>query len=363
MKVAIVVERFDARGGGVESAAYQLVRELVARGVRVTVVCREARVAAPAPAEIALLRVPRFWQPLRIAAFSRAAERATASGFDVVHGFARIRRQHVFRAGGGSHAAYLEAVYRAPRLQRALSPRHRAILAIEEAVFRDPAQRIECNARRGAEEIARRYGVAAARLRVVYNGVDVERFHPRRRAELRGATRASLGLAGPAALFVGGGFERKGLDRAIAALARGPRDAALLVAGRGSQARHRRLAERAGVAGRVRFLGVRDDVPALHAAADLFVLPTRYDPFANACLEAMASGLPVATTPVNGAAELIEHGKSGLVLEQDFAAAFRALADAPGLAAMGERAREIAERHTWSRHAEETLRLYAEVLG
>ncbi len=360
MRVAIVVERFQAGGGGVEAAAYRLASELAARGIDVVAVCREARAAPPPRVRIVPLSVPTGWQPLRVLAFSRAAAAATASGFDVVHSFARTRRQHVYRTGGGSHAAYLEHTYAHPRWQR-LSPRHQAILRIEEAVFRDAGQIVQCNAPRNATEIARRYGVPRQRLAVIYNGVDTERFQPRVRSAARAEVRTRLGLDGPAALFVGSGFQRKGLDRAIEGLARAGGKAALLVAGRDDPARWLELARRHGVHERVRLLGERDDVPALHAAADLFVLPTRYDPFANACLEAMASGLALATTPENGVADLIRDGENGFVLSEDFAPAFALLEEPARLAAVGAAARRTAEALTWERHTDEVMALYARV--
>ena len=135
-------------------------------------------------------------------------------------------------------------------------------------------------------------------------------------------------------------------------------DATLLVCGTGEPAPYRALAARLGVSERVRFLGHRTDVEQLHAGSDLFVLPTRYDPFSNACLEAMSSGLPVATTPVNGASELIESGQSGIVLEDRFDEAFALLGDPGQLASMGKSARERVKRLTWERHAEDVLAMY-----
>jgi UDP-glucose:(heptosyl)LPS alpha-1,3-glucosyltransferase len=360
VKVCLVVERLDPAAGGVETVAWNLARGLDARGVRVTVACREATAHAPPSIEVLRLGVPGFWQPLRVAAFSRAAARATRSGFDVVHSLARTRWQDVYRAGGGSHAAYMESVYRAPRLRGLLSPRHRLLLSIEEAVFRDPRQLIQCNSRGSATEIARRFRVPDARMRVVYNGVDTLRFHPEKRRAARAEMRRALRLDGPVALFVGLGFRRKGLDRAIEGLALGgPKDATLLVAGGGDPRAYRALAARLGVEPRVRFLGPWPDVERLHAAADLFVLPTRYDPFSNACLEAMASGLAVATTRSNGAAELIDPGVSGLVLEEGAREAFELLGEAQRLERMGSAARAAAEKRTWEAHAEEILQMYA----
>jgi UDP-glucose:(heptosyl)LPS alpha-1,3-glucosyltransferase len=357
--VALVVERFVRGAGGVETVAYHLARGLLAREIDVTVVCRLLGTSTPRGAETQIVSAPRFWQPVRALAFSRAAGKATRSGFDIVHSLARTRHQDIYRAGGGSHAAYIEQTYRFARTRSLLSPRHRVLLSIEERVFRDPSQIIQCNARTSADEIARRFEVPAERLVTIYNGVDTERFNPGRRAASREKARMDLQLPGPAALFVGTGFHRKGLERAIRAIpSSAPRNTTLLVAGRGDPQRYRALAAKLGIETRVRFLGHRSDVPFLHAAADLFILPTRYDPFANACLEAMASGVPVATTRTNGAVELIEPGKSGFILEDPFEDALAGLHDLDRLARMGEAARATAEKYTWDRHVTEILGLY-----
>ena len=245
-------------------------------------------------------------------AFWRAAAAATREGFDVVLSFSRTRDQDIYRAGGGSHAAYMERVYPNAALRRALSPRHRAILSVEEAVFRDPRQIIQCNAQGTEREIAERYDVPAERLVTIYNGVDTDRFHPANRQTLRAKLRDELRLIlGLRQLQLG--------------------------------------------------LGPRSDVEALHASADLLVLPTRYDAFSNACSEAMASGIPVATTPANGASEIIESGVNGLVLEDDFAPAFALLRDPARLQEMGSLARTSAESLTYARHADETLALYRRI--
>ena len=360
MKIALVVERFEPGAGGVETVVHQLASELARRRETVTVVCRSVGAPTPSGVAVVCLQTTRFWQPLRVRRFSAAAERATAHGFDVVHGFSRTRTQHIYRAGGGSHAAYLERMYRFPRLQR-LSPRHQAILGIEEAVFRDPRQIIQCNSRMVAAEIGERYRLPPDRIAVIYNGVDTVRFRARRHPGEAISMRADLGVDGPLALFVGHGFARKGLARAIDGLAESGVSATLLVAGRGDPRPYERQARARGVSRRVRFLGPRSDLETLYAAADLFVLPTHYDAFANVCLEAMASGLPVATTPTNGAAELIVHGVNGFVCEGDFAEIFGCLEDRDTLAELGRAARTTAEQYTWARHTDAVLSLYARV--
>jgi UDP-glucose:(heptosyl)LPS alpha-1,3-glucosyltransferase len=124
----------------------------------------------------------------------------------------------------------------------------------------------------------------------------------------RDEARRRLGLPGDRfiAAFIGTGWKRKGLRFAASALqgARLP-GAVLAVAGRGPERRHR--------APGVAFLGPQKDVRPLLAAADVFILPTVYDPFSNACLEALALGRPVITTAANGCAEILEEGITGSV--------------------------------------------------
>ena len=322
MRVALVIERFEPGTGGAEAVAWTVAHGLAQRGDRVEVIARRA-IDSP---EVVVRRVavPRIWQPLRVLGFSAAAARAVAdSRADQVLSFSRTRRQHVYRAGAGSHADYMERRY--GRLHRAwrVSPRHAVLLAAERRIFRDPRQRVLCVSEMVRSEIRRRYAVPAERLAVVRNGVDLERFHPRNRAGSGARLRAELGASdAPVWLFAGSGFERKGLDTALRALARtGPATAELWIAGRDAQARWQRLARRLGVTSRVSFLGFQRDLAPVYAAADVLLLPSRYDAFGNVCLEAAAAGLPVVTSGAVGAAELLRDS-GGVVDDPEDVAGF-----------------------------------------
>jgi UDP-glucose:(heptosyl)LPS alpha-1,3-glucosyltransferase len=202
------------------------------------------------------------------------------------------------------------------------------------------------------EEIRRAFRIAQEKVHVIYSGVDLEHFHPRERERLRGAARAELGCGPRDTVFlhVGSGFARKGLDAAIGALAAAANDAFwLAVVGRDRDTeKYRRKARAAGLSGKVVFLGGREDVRPLYAAADCLILPSRYDPFPNTVMEALAMGLPAIVSSRCGAAEVIEPGVNGWICKPD---------DAPGLARLlraadeairsgttGENARAAAER-------------------
>jgi UDP-glucose:(heptosyl)LPS alpha-1,3-glucosyltransferase len=328
VRVAIVRQRYDPFGGA-ERFVERALPALERTGVEVTLIARrwqEGRGGTRAPT-LKLLRVdpPHAGSLWRDCSFARAARAAwRRGGFDLVQSHERIPGCDLYRAGDGVHARWLElrraAAGPLERLGIALNPYHRYVCAAERRMFEHPRLRaVVCNSAMVRDEIARGFRIAPEKLHVIYNGVDLEHFRPQRRTELRSAARTELGLGEQARVFafVGSGFARKGLDAAIAALARSGRgDFHLLVAGRDRHAaRYAAQARAAGVAPRVHFAGGREDVRPLYAAADCFILPTRYDPFPNSALEALAMGLPVIVGRNCGAAELVRAGENGWVCD------------------------------------------------
>ncbi|HEY3064353.1 MAG TPA: glycosyltransferase family 4 protein [Methylomirabilota bacterium] len=320
MKLLIAARPF-AFHGGVERATAGLVSALVRHGHDVHLLTLPGQTPI-AGVTVRALPLPRLPAVARVLVFARAVRRAArAGGFDIVQSHERTLGQHVYRAGEGCHRAYLAAMGRAPR-----GLHHRLMLALERRVFATTPH-IVAIARAGAAEIQRLYGVPRGRVSVVYNGVDLERFHPRGRAGHAAQVRGEAGLpAGvPVLLFVGSGFARKGLATAVEALAKlGDPSARLVVIGKGDAAPYRSLADRLGVAERVAWLAPRADVERWYAGADVVVLPTRYEPFGNVHLESLACGVPVVTTTAAGGAEVIEEGRNGSVVPPGDASAVAA---------------------------------------
>ena len=166
------------------------------------------------------------------------------------------------------------------------------------------------------------------------------------------------------ALFMGTGFERKGLVHLLRALPDAGEQIWLVVAGRDAEAdSYRALARSLGIVERVRFLGPVPQPDLLYAAADVLVLPTLYEPFSNACLEAMACGLPVVTTRAAGVSELLPDRLDSLTLPaaSDHATltrALRRLQDPDERRALGADARAVAERRSLEIMTEEFLEAY-----
>jgi UDP-glucose:(heptosyl)LPS alpha-1,3-glucosyltransferase len=188
-------------------------------------------------------------------------------------------------------------------------------LKLEESLLaKGGAGRVIANSQMVKNEIVKVYHYPADKIDIVRTGVPMEKF--RFDAALREKSRNDLKLKPDetALLFAGSGWERKGLRFAIEAfeLCR-DRHLRMLVAGRGDQRGYR--PKRFFTEEPVRFLGEVADLRSIYAAADIFILPSIYDPFSNACLEALASGLPVITTRDNGFSEIIENGVHGSIID------------------------------------------------
>lgn len=380
MRIALVRQRYNPYGGA-ERFIERALPALERAGAEVTLIARSAQGWGGGSRKVVLADPFHLGSWWRDHSFARAAREAwSAGGFDLVQSHERIPGCSIYRAGDGVHRNWLGIRSamggRKEKLSLALNPYHRYVCAAERAMFEHPALRaVICNSRMVRDEIAATFRVAPDRLHVIYNGIDLEQFHPRERERSRLATRAELGVAEGETvfLFVGSGFARKGLDAAIAALAQCAAQGSaqfpgnrfrLVVAGRDRQAaRFAGQARAAGLAGRVQFLGGREDVRSLYAAADCFILPTRYDPFPNTALEALAMGLPVIVGRRCGATEVLEPGRSGWVCDPADIAGLAALmrgAAAAG-AGMAAAARACAENFGIEKMAGELVALYSEL--
>jgi UDP-glucose:(heptosyl)LPS alpha-1,3-glucosyltransferase len=240
---------------------------------------------------------------------------------DVLFSLERIWSCDVYRAGDGVHRAWLarRRKFELPlkRFVRTASRKHRDLSQLEESLFeKRKAGRVIAASQMVVSEIVGLYGYPADKIDLVRNGVPLEKF--RFKPALRERSRAELKLKPDhvAVLFAGSGWERKGLLFAMEAMALCKnRKMRLLVAGRGDPRGYKTTRLRFWREDPVQFLGEVADLAPLYAAADIFILPTIYDPFSNACLEALAGGLPVITTSSNGFSEIIEDRVHGSVID------------------------------------------------
>jgi UDP-glucose:(heptosyl)LPS alpha-1,3-glucosyltransferase len=303
-----IVRRGYSSSGGAESYLKRLAAGIVEAGHKVALFT-----AANWPREEWNFGAIERVEGASAIAFADALKKVGPGKCDVLLSLERVWACDAYRAGDGVHRAWLERRNEMAgplqKLSRIFNRKHSATLALEESLFaKGGAARVIANSRMVKEEIVRFYGYPAERIDVVYNGVPVR--STARREEDRIATRDSLGLGRDdiAVLFAASGWERKGLRFAIEAIERSDKQLRLLVAGRGDHRKFR--------SSRVQFLGVVNEMPSLYLAADIFLLPTLYDPFSNACLEALSAGRPVITTRANGFSEIVESGRHGSVIER-----------------------------------------------
>ena len=214
---------------------------------------------------------------------------------------------------------------------------------------------------RVATELEHHYRVPRERIRVIPNGVNLQRFTFDPAAGR--AIRAEFGIPETARviLFVGHEFHRKGLAAVVNAL--DPEDAQtwLLIVGADNPAAYRKLNPAAQ--SRIVFAGGRRDMPAFYSAANLFVLPSAYETFSLVCMEAMACSVPILATRVGGIEDYLVEGVNGYFIENDpidiAAKLSLALSSEEELARLREGARATAEQYGWEKIGARYLELLA----
>lgn len=374
MQLAIIRQRYTPFGGA-ERFVERALEALSARGIEILLLTRRWPPGTNALVRPVVVNPPYLGRTMRDATFARGVCAAVATmPSAVVQSHERIACCDIYRAGDGVHAVWVEERMRdaspLARAALALSPWHRYTLAAERRLFASPRlQRVICISTMVQTEIHERFGLPLDRLPVIYNAIDPAVFNPALRRH-RDDIRRRFAIAADAVVFllVGSGYARKGVGRAIEALALLPPAAHLLVVGRDrAPGRYAALAQRAGVAARVTFAGSQTDPKPFYGAADAFVLPTLYDALSNAVLEALACGLPVVTSDHCGAGELVAAHAAGTVCAaRDIGAnarAMEALLDPATRARAATGALEAVRALTPDAMAARMSALYAELLA
>lgn len=367
ISLALVRQRYAADGGAERFVARTL-EALKGQDVRITLIAREwQKVDGVDVVVVNPFYIGRLWRDW---SFARAVRRLIArSQFDLVQSHERIAGCDIYRAGDGVHREWLAQRARvlssAGRLALAINPYHLYVKWAEKGVFTSPRLKaVICNSRMVKQEIQRWFGVDERKLHVIYNGLNLAQFHPdlaRHRDEIR--KRFGIPQKATVFVFVGSGFERKGIPILLEAIWQLPPTAYLLVVGRDKrQSDYQQRARELELDERVIFAGRQEDVKPFYGAADALVLPTLYDPFPNVVLEAMAMGLPIITSNKCGGAEFIRPGVDGFVcdaLDRDaIATAMRRVA-----AGFVADSRTRVEALTLENMSAQLRRLYASLAG
>lgn len=294
--------------------------------------------------------------------------------FDLVQSHERIPGCQIYRAGDGVHKEWLRIrKQKASKIQQFIwdrSPYHKAILKAEKAMFSHPdLHKVICNAPQIKRDILKHYPQTdAKKLEVIYNGINLDAFAYAEESQQQ-AKRQVLGFEKDAnyLLFVGSGFQRKGLETLLRAIALSA-PWKLIVVGKDKQQKYyQQLCVKLGIEDRIQFVGMKKNVQDYYAACDLLVHPAFYDPAPNVVLEAMSMGRAVIVSRNCGNHELVENGENGFVFEVDdmnqLATLLNNNRSKQKLYVMGKAARKTAEFYPVSRMVESFTRVYESILN
>jgi UDP-glucose:(heptosyl)LPS alpha-1,3-glucosyltransferase len=375
MKIAVSFPGCHRRGG-VERVVYECASYLASRGHEVDVFAEECELVSQNNIRFRHVEVaqrPKFLRPKR---YFDAATRMVSELEPAIlntHGC-------VCPTGGvqwvqSVHAAWLErsktmrSAMSVSRVKQILNPVHPVLLNLEQRHFRERAyKRLIATTPIVAADLHRLYGVPLEDVTIIPNGFNPQEFNPQLRAERREEMRKKLGLHTDqiALLFVANELPRKGYGVLLKALKllNDPR-IRLLVVGRPSQRDVRNWAANEGIENQILALGTSSDVAGMHAAADLFVLPTQYEAFSLAILESLGSGLPVVTTSVPGAGDAIQSGKNGAIVKdalnhEELASVLRPLITHEVLSRLSSVTAETVAKYQWPHVLQEYERVLME---
>jgi len=227
----------------------------------------------------------------------------------------RIVCPDVYRAGDGVHKVFLSIENKSK-----LNPLHPIYLYLEKRCFNN-AKRIIANSHMIKDEIINIYSIDPSKIDVVYNGIEpkkVDYSHSFNKL----SKEFNLNKGAPILLYVGSGFKRKGVEEFLEIIARLKTEnvQAFIIGKEKNFEYYKQLSKDLKINKKVIFTGPRQDVDDFYAISDVFLFPTRYEPFSNVLLEAMSSKNAVFTTKQNGAHEILE-GKYIMPNSRDYSVA------------------------------------------
>ncbi len=318
-RVAVIKSNYTPYGGG-EKYARAVIRAFFEKGYDVDVVTASKENWFESNVKKIEIPMAKFNNYLRLYTFSYNCYRFFMKNFEnykIILDMDRTFLATHIRAGGGCHKSWLDRRSQFSSFLKKLSfkinPFHNHMLKIEKRSLENPKLRaLICNSHMVKNEFINYYGFDRDKIYVVHNGVEWKKFEVpfndsiNKKYEIRN----KLGLDDRFwLLYVGSGYERKGLGFIINALNLMDNNYCLAVVGKDKNENfYKRLAGDKKLHDRIRFFGARKDVISFYQAADAFILPTIYDPFSNATLEALAMGLFTITSAANGCSEIIQDG-------------------------------------------------------
>ncbi len=381
MKIALILERMDPSRGGKEVYTAQLASALAQRGHRVSILCQKAKWQDKA-VEVVVLPRRGLLKVARLKNFVANVEAMIArSGWDITHAMLPIPCADIYHPHGGTVPGAMQArLRRNPIFGRAIQSvekplnfRRRLVGGLETQVVGDPRVTCLCVSPMVAREFETYYGRSRG-VRVIYNGVQTPPHDLSERAQWRQEVRHNLGCDPGDTVFltIATNLALKGVREAIIAMAKrvasdhSARRNRLIVVGSDRYEGFQRQAQLRDVGQQVVFVGPTDQVFRYYAAADVFILLSWYDSCGLTLLEATRWGIPSITTRYAGASDALADG-AGIVVRSPgdtraVAEAMAVLGDSSRRSQYANRCLEIAERFSHTRHVDQVLALYEEII-
>jgi glycosyltransferase involved in cell wall biosynthesis len=372
MRVCIVTRNI-MKGDGQSRVNYEIVMEVLRRGYNVTLLASDVALELQQSSQVTWIDIPVKQWPTQLLSSIAFSWQSSAwlhkhrPSLDVllVNG-ANTRGQTDVNSAHFVHTSWLRSPFHPWRQHSGLYGAYHWLYSVLNSYWEKKAF-LEANVVIAVSEKVKQelidIGISSERIQVILNGVDLQEFSP------GFANRTQLGLPEDVvlALFVGDiRTSRKNLETLLYALERVP-NLHLAVVGDTKKSIYPQLAAKLECSQRIHFLGYRNDISEIMKAADLFVLPSRYEPFGMVLSEAMASGLPVITYETTGAAEIVTPD-CGVVLPnpEDSEALAQVLSQLSSnhilRNQMGKAARAIAEKHSWANKAQSYADLFEETI-
>jgi UDP-glucose:(heptosyl)LPS alpha-1,3-glucosyltransferase len=359
VNIALIIEHFDPNRGGAEHFTVWLAAQLAARGCRVDVVCHDSTrprhkfqaahhgashdakrsATAHGPTELELpdeIQIHRhsgikLSTGIGFRQFGEQARRwCREHRPDAVHSMTVAFPGDIYQPHAGVYAriqAQAIASRETPaaanwkRLMLGFSGKQRTLLNLEKRAVKTSEAggpwKILCLTPMMLRDLREIYNAEERQLVVMENPMMYSAPTQEDLVRMRGWFRQTYGLSeqDKVAVFVGHDFRRKGLAWAIRAVAQTSRQWKLIVAGLGRVRKYLELAKSLGVEDRVKFIGPTQQMDCVYSAGDALILPTFYDSFGLAALEALAFGLPVISTRFLGAGHFISETGLGVIVE------------------------------------------------
>ncbi|RMF98303.1 MAG: glycosyltransferase family 1 protein [Candidatus Schekmanbacteria bacterium] len=321
LKIAFVHSKYSTVGG-TEKYLFRITKELSKRGACVDYYT--SKIETEPIKGIHIHKIGAIKKPASAFLLSFLLTSSSAlknKKYDIIQSSGKTIPANIYRLGGGLHNDYISN--KGGGIS-SFSFHSLMVRLIEKNIFsRKKFRKLIAPSKRIKSLLVRKYFIEEEKIEVLYNPILIDIVSEEERQKRRKSFRSAhnIGEDSLCYLFAAGNFSLKGLKELINAYSFLPDEiknkSYVIVAGGGNKKRYLSLLKERKIEDRFIFLGkITDEMQDIYSSGDILVHPTHYDPFSNVCLEAMAYGIPVITTAINGFSEIIENGSEGYVVSK-----------------------------------------------